>query len=131
MRVLILASTLLSGIFSGLLIIAPLAQAQAATGPAPFSCKVSTAHGSLTLKPLSINENYMQSAQFQGLDINTYQNEDGLSYSVTVSKSKMILAQADIIMYADTSLKLNTGKEMLSIHCASTPAAAPAEIPTP
>jgi len=105
-------------IFTALLMITflspPVADAQS-TGT--FTCKISSSHGEVTMKPLSATETYMQSANFNGLTISTYQNEDGVSYTVDVKRGATILAQADIVMYQDTSLRLNTGKEMIRVQC--------------
>ena len=92
--------------------------ATSAFASAKFACqaKLSSAGKSITLTSTP-SEDYMANGVLTGLTIDTYQNEDGLTYHVQITKSQQLVASADIPFYEDSNLTVATDGKLLIVQC--------------
>lgn len=80
-------------------------------------CEVKDSKSVVSLVPVSKEESYMQEAKFKGFDITTLDNEDGISYTVSVAKNGKLVVETDVVMYPDTALKFANGKDIIEVSC--------------
>lgn len=85
---------------------------------AAFNCAASESGTKVATQLTSTaDEPYMADGALSGFTISSYQNEDGVSYTVTVTKANRLVVSSTIPFYEDANLQFARANRIITVQC--------------